>query len=77
MIQIMLLGEATLSFTDDKNEINEISDSFAVLCTTLEEIVGRLEDINKTQVTKENLSTRAPLLPLWKARPFRGPVCSS
>ena len=60
-IQRILLGEATLSFTEEKNEINEISDSFAVLCTRLEERVGRLEDLNKAQTTKEKTQYQGPL----------------
>ena len=60
-IQRILLGEATLSFTEEKTEINEISDSFALLCTRLEERVGRLEDLNKAQVTKEKPQYQGPL----------------
>ena len=60
-IQRILLGEATLSFTEEKTEINEISDSFALLCTRLEEKVGRLEDLNKAQVTKEKPQYQGPL----------------
>ena len=33
--------------------MNEISDSFAVLCTRLEERVGRLEDLNNKAPTSE------------------------
>ena len=60
-IQRILLGEATLSFTEEKTEINEISGSFVVLCTRLEERVGRLEDLNKAHVTKEKPQYQRPL----------------
>ena len=60
-IQRILLGEATLSFTEEKTEINEISDSFALLCTRLEERVGRLEDLNKTHATNEKTQYQGPL----------------
>ena len=60
-IQRILLGEATLSFTEGKNEINEISDSFAVLCTRLEERVGRLEDLNNKAPTDGKPQYRGPL----------------
>ena len=60
-IQRILLGEATLSFTEENNEINEISDSFAVLCTRLEETVGRLEDLNNKAPRNEKSQYRGPL----------------
>ena len=60
-IQRILLGEATLSFTEEKTEINEISDNFALLCTRLEERVGRLEDLNKTHATNEKTQYQGPL----------------
>ena len=60
-ILIILLGETILSFTEEKNEINEISDGFAVLCTRLEERVGRLEDLNNAQTTKEKPQYQGPL----------------
>ena len=44
-----------------KNEINEISASFAVLCTRLEERVGRLEDLNNKAPRNEKSQYRGPL----------------
>ena len=59
-IEIIMLGEYTLLFTEEIHEINEISDSFAVLCTKLEERVRRLEDLNNNAPTNEKPKYQDP-----------------
>ena len=50
-----------MSFTEEKNDIKEISDSFTVLCTGLEERVGHLEDLINNAPTNEKPQYQGPL----------------